>query len=110
MIFLAVPLTSLRKNAPYAPCVSAIWEGRVQGSARVLAPPRTQSKESRITLFDTRAPLVEAGRDDGVRVAQDADEVAGERLVRLAEKGDRLARAAGTTGATDAVDVLRARE
>ena len=57
-------------------------------------------------LLDGRAPLVQPGRDDRVRVLEEADKLPGQGLVGLGEERDRLAGAAGAPCSTDPVNVL----
>jgi hypothetical protein len=57
-------------------------------------------------LLDRRAPLVQSGRDDRIRVLEEADKLPGEGLVGFGEERDRLAGAARATCSADPVDVL----
>lgn len=104
-----------RQSTTYEPhlvCVlvpSSLIKGDLLGRARdALLVERSVRRVRR--LLDRRAPLIQPGRDDRVRVLEEADKLTREGLVGFGEEGDRFAGAAGATRSADAVDVLAARQ
>lgn len=93
--------TSATKSYTLDPLVEGDLLGRSGHTLLVEGPVRRMRR-----LLDRRAPLVQPGRDDRVRVLEEADKLPGKGLVGFGEERDRLAGAAGATCSTNPVDVL----
>ena len=93
--------TFAAKSYTLDPLIKGDLLGRSGHTLLVEGPVRRMRR-----LLDGRAPLVQPGRDDRIRVLEEADKLPGKGLVGFGEERDRLAGAAGATCSTDTVNVL----